>query len=1426
VVATVTESGYTGSASGTLLISKASPSINFAALGTVGNDQTSITLTATSTSNLPVTFTSSNSSVATVDGNTVTIIGIGTSTITAFQAGDENHHPADSVEQVLTVIRANPLAVPGGPYTVSITADLSLNGSGSLASGGQTISTYEWDLDDSNDAGGFTANVTGAIPTAINMTVLQSTYGMVVGNNLIRLRVTDSAGKISIQSTTVLLTAPLHWDADSNYANGQNDGGGGWLSSLTQWRNVAAGSNTNWISGKDAVFGNGGTGGAVTLASPTTIGSLTFNSFTGTYTLGTSTETITLNNGITMNSGAGAVTIISPITLGAAQSWTNNDDSLLKIETRAVNNAGFLLTIGGTGNTLVHYPTTFIDISGAGGLSKTGAGTLTLSGRNTYTGVTTINGGILKLGEAGIATNTPLGTTAAGTVVSTGATLDLNGFSLGTAEALTLNGTGIANGGALTNTSATAATYSGLLTLGSASSIVASSGNLVLSNTGTITGSGFGLTLGGTNAASSVASIIGTDAGTLTKNGTGTWSLTAENTYTGATTVNAGTLKLDFSAAGAPTTNIISNSSALVLGGGTLNLTGKASTTNSQAGNGTTTLNPGLSAITLSANATANPLSLNLGAITRNAGSALRITLPTGTPSATNGVLTTSGTAGQILLSNGVAFATIGTTGWAGMDATNTFIAPVTYTAATPTSLSGNASLNTMMGTTTLSSNTTITSLRAAMSRFYTVNINAGLTLTTGGILVGSGVDDGGVFYINGPGSLRGPAGQELVFLNHPLGITRYHPSVIAAPIVDNGSATGFTYSGLVPASGMGELLFLTGTNTYTGTTRILGGTLSIGNGGTTGSLHPSSQIVNDGTLIINRSDNVAQGTIFASTISGSGSLTKSGTGTLTLTGTNTYSGNTTVNAGTLQIGADNALGSSILVLNGGAIEASGASRTITAQVNLTASSSVVGSQDVTFSNTFYQNYVNNTLGGVVLTNNLTAGRKLTINGTVPIKRQWDPSTVGFGGTGDTVINGSITQGDQSSGNLGNLFKSGTGTLTLSGANTYYGLTTVNQGKLFINGSTAASDITVASGATLGGSGTLGGNATIAAGGKLEFNLSTPAGSHNPLDFASGKGLSFSGASELTISISVGAAPGTYVLVSGGNNITGIPPATLRLPSGCNASVSIVGNELRLVITAIGDITPPSLDNITDNLAGDNIILINTVVTYTVSFNEDIDAATLTDPDFSNAGTSSITIGTITETSPGVFNVPVTPTTPGTLRLRIPTTAVIQDISANALITSPAIDDETTVTVTDIPYTAWSNAGSFNTDSNNDGVPNGLAWLLGASNPSVNARASLPAAVQNSGNIILTFRTLKTSARGTASIKVQYSKDLGVTDLWTNHEVEVPGTAGNYANYNSSGINFVISNPSGDYIDVQATIPASAAAPGKKLFARVKGTTP
>jgi autotransporter-associated beta strand protein len=178
----------------------------------------------------------------------------------------------------------------------------------------------------------------------------------------------------------------LTWDADGATA-GQTDGAGDWTAA-NQWWDGAA--NVTWTSGLDAIFGNGGTGGAVTLAAPTTIGSLTLNSFSGSYTLGSAGQTITLDSGLAMNAGAGAVTILSPLTLGGAQSWTNDSGSLLTIGTGVVNNGGFLLTLAGSGTTTVTSA-----ISGTGGLSKSGAGTLKLGGTNTYNGVTIINNGTL-----------------------------------------------------------------------------------------------------------------------------------------------------------------------------------------------------------------------------------------------------------------------------------------------------------------------------------------------------------------------------------------------------------------------------------------------------------------------------------------------------------------------------------------------------------------------------------------------------------------------------------------------------------------------------------------------------------------------------------------------------------------------------------------------------------------------------------------------------------------------------------------------------------------------------------------------------------------------------------------------------------------------------------------------------------------------
>ena len=68
---------------------------------------------------------------------------------------------------------------------------------------------------------------------------------------------------------------------------------------------------------------------------------------------------------------------------------------------------------------------------------------MTLAGNNTYSGLTTISAGTIKLGASGNATNSPLGKATAGTTITSGAVLDLNGFTMLTSEDLTVRGTGI-----------------------------------------------------------------------------------------------------------------------------------------------------------------------------------------------------------------------------------------------------------------------------------------------------------------------------------------------------------------------------------------------------------------------------------------------------------------------------------------------------------------------------------------------------------------------------------------------------------------------------------------------------------------------------------------------------------------------------------------------------------------------------------------------------------------------------------------------------------------------------------------------------------------------------------------------------------------------------------------------------------------------
>jgi autotransporter-associated beta strand protein len=79
--------------------------------------------------------------------------------------------------------------------------------------------------------------------------------------------------------------------------------------------------------------------------------------------------------------------------------------------------------------------------------------------------------------------------------------------------------------------------------LAASARINAAVGDLVLSNTGTITGDGFTLTLDGRGVGNSVSSVIGTGSGALIKEGSGTWSLFGANSYSGGTTISGGTLQ-------------------------------------------------------------------------------------------------------------------------------------------------------------------------------------------------------------------------------------------------------------------------------------------------------------------------------------------------------------------------------------------------------------------------------------------------------------------------------------------------------------------------------------------------------------------------------------------------------------------------------------------------------------------------------------------------------------------------------------------------------------------------------------------------------------------------------------------------------------------------------------------------------------------
>jgi autotransporter-associated beta strand protein len=522
--------------------------------GTIIDQNGSLSFTKTGASTETLTATNTYSGITTISGGTMSI----------NSDGNLGMAPASAVANQITIANGATLQLTNGS-AVTINSNRGLT----LGSGGGTIMTS-----------GTTVNYGGAIAGGSGLTK-SDTGDLVLDNNAslnVPGSVTISAGRLFFTSQNALGTGAVSVTSTLDYSGGS----------------------------------------ALTLA-----------------------NTVTLASGADVAARGAALTLPASTVLPTSGTVIfNNDD---QATTTLVVQAGVVLTgtltvqVGG-GNSTVSSATLSGAITGAGGLTKTQTGTLVLSSSaNAYTGNTSISAGTLKLGASGVI---PSGSSAGNVSIASGATLDMGGFSTtingltgsGTVDnsasggpfTLTVGGNNTTStfGGTIQNTAGTLAlakTGTGTLTLSSANTYsggtIISTGTLQLgianaipstsdvTDTGTLDLAGLNDTIGAlagagkvtSSAAGTVTLTVGTTGNNgnfsgiiqngsatvrLTKSGTGTETISGlANSYTGATTVSAGTLEID----GAIVSNVT------VSGIGTLDGSGTTGTVTATAG----TLAPG-----------------------------------------------------------------------------------------------------------------------------------------------------------------------------------------------------------------------------------------------------------------------------------------------------------------------------------------------------------------------------------------------------------------------------------------------------------------------------------------------------------------------------------------------------------------------------------------------------------------------------------------------------------------------------------------------------------------------------------------------------------------------------------------------------------------------------------------------------------------
>ncbi|WP_422096591.1 autotransporter-associated beta strand repeat-containing protein [Variovorax sp.] len=841
----------------------------------------------------------------------------------------------------------------------------------------------------------------------------------------------------------------------------------------------------------------------------------------------------------------GILQIASDANLGAASGGLALEGSTLRVTSDTSSARAVSLGAGDnrfdvdTARTLALVGT----VSGAGSLRKIGAGTLRLGAANGYTGGTFVDAGTLTTDVSGA-----IGSGAA--AVASGATLQLGGSFASGGAAIGNQGTvrfqDNASAGTSTITNAAGAVLAfadnasaGKATVSNATGAqvridqVASGASIgSLGGAGDVLLGAKALTTGGLNTSTSVSGTIGGAGGSLVKVGGGTLTLSGANTYTGGTTVTGGTLAANNASGSATGTGGVQVQSGATLAG-----TGSiAGPVNIAKGGVLSAGNGGAGTLTVGSLSLANGAVLNYDLGQAGvAGGALNDLVNVNGNLQLDGTLNVAQSKGGVfgagiyrlinytggLTDNGLD---IGTTPGVAADL------QVQTSVAQQVNLVNRAglSLNFWDGSDASKYND---GQIAGGSGTWRVGvpgdgwtgadgkINAAWAQNQfavfGGVAGTVDVDDGngtvritGAQFATSGYRLQGDA----IELGGAATTVRVGDGTNAGAGMTATIASSLSGAGGLVKEDLGTLV-LGGSNSYAGGTTIKGGILQIASdanlGAATGglalegtTLHVTGDTAGTRTVSLGAGSNsldIDKTVALNGTIGGAGSLRKIGAGTLRLGAANNYAGGTFVDVGTLATGVTGSLGS------GAASVASGA--TLQLDGGFDAGTTAIGNQGtvrVQDKASAGTSTITNAAGGVLAFADDASATKAKVLNQAGAQLRIDQATTGVNvgaldGAGNVLLgakalttgglNTSTTVSGTIGGAGGSVVKVGSGTLMLTGANSYTGGTTVTGGTLSANNAsgsaTGAGAVLVQSGATLAGTGSIAGAVNVAKGGVL-----------------------------------------------------------------------------------------------------------------------------------------------------------------------------------------------------------------------------------------------------------------------------------------------------------------------------------------------------